>query len=50
VSSSIATIEKQATIETASDLILSNKVRHLLVVDEEEDRKPIGLIAPTDLN
>ena len=50
MSSPIATIEKQATVETAADLMLSNKVRHLLVVDEEENRKPIGIIAPSDLN
>ena len=49
MSSPIATIEPQATVETAADLMLSNKVRHLLVVDEET-RKPIGMIAPSDLN
>jgi CBS domain-containing protein len=49
MSSPIATIEKQATVETAADLMLSNKVRHLLVVSEE-NRKPVGIIAPSDLN
>jgi CBS domain-containing protein len=49
MSSPIATIEKQATVETAADLMLSNKVRHLLVVDEQT-RKPIGIVAPSDLN
>ena len=49
MSSPIATIEPQATVETAADLMLSNKVRHLLVVDEET-RKPVGMIAPSDLN
>jgi predicted transcriptional regulator len=49
MSSPIATIEPKATVETAADLMLSNKVRHLLVVDEET-RKPIGMIAPSDLN
>ena len=50
MSSPIATIEKQATVETAADLMLSNKVRHLLVIDPEQDGKPIGIIAPSDLN
>jgi CBS domain-containing protein len=50
MSSPIATIEKQATVETAADLMLSNKVRHLLVIDEEQDGRPIGIIAPSDLN
>jgi hypothetical protein len=29
--------------------MLTNKVRHLLVVDEETS-KPVGIIAPSDLN
>jgi CBS domain-containing protein len=49
MSSPIATIETQATIESAADLMLGNKVRHLLVVDEQT-RKPVGIIAPSDLN
>ncbi len=49
MSSPIATIEPQATVETAADLMLSNKVRHLLVVDGDT-RKPVGIIAPSDLN
>ena len=49
MSSPIATVEPQATVETAADLMLSNKVRHLLVVDEQT-RKPMGIIAPSDLN
>jgi CBS domain-containing protein len=49
MSSPIATIEPQATVETAADLMLSNKVRHLLVVDEQT-RMPVGIIAPSDLN
>ena len=49
MSSPIATVEAEATIETAADLMLSNKVRHLLVVDEQT-RKPVGMIAPSDMN
>jgi CBS domain-containing protein len=49
MSSPIATIERQATVETAADLMLSNKVRHLLVIDEQT-RRPVGIIAPSDLN
>ena len=49
MSSPIATVEPQATVETAADLMLSNKVRHLLVVDEQT-RMPVGIIAPSDLN
>lgn len=49
MSSPIATVEPQATVETAADLMLSNKVRHLLVVNEQTE-KPMGIIAPSDLN
>jgi CBS domain-containing protein len=49
MSSPIATIEPEATVETAADLMLSNRVRHLLVVDEQTG-KPVGIIAPSDLN
>src|SRR5215210_3511944 len=49
MSSPIATVEAEATVETAADLMLSNKVRHLVVVDEQT-RKPVGIIAPSDMN
>ena len=48
MSSPIATIDPRSTIEGAADLMLSNKVRHLLVVNV--DKTPIGVVAPTDLN
>jgi CBS domain-containing protein len=49
MSSPIVTVESHATVETAADLMLSNKVRHLLVIDEQT-RKPVGIVAPSDLN
>jgi CBS domain-containing protein len=49
MSSPIVTVEPNATVETAADLMLSNKVRHLLVINEQT-RKPVGIIAPSDLN
>jgi CBS domain-containing protein len=49
MSSPVVTVEPHATVETAADLMLSNKVRHLLVIDEQT-RKPVGIIAPSDLN
>ena len=48
MSSPIATIDPRSTVETAAELMLSNKVRHLLVVDA--NKTPIGIVAPTDLN
>ena len=49
MSSPIETIEAQATIESAADLMLANKIRHLLVLDGKT-RKPVGIVAPSDLN
>lgn len=48
MSSPLATIDPRSTVEGAADLMLSNKVRHLLVVNV--DGRPAGVIAPTDLN
>jgi CBS domain-containing protein len=48
MSSPIATIDPRSTVEGAADLMLSNKVRHLLVVNV--DKTPVGVVAPTDLN
>ena len=48
MSSPIATTTPTATIEGAADLMLHNKIRHLLVVDE--NKKALGVIGPTDLN
>lgn len=48
MSSPIATTTPTATIEGAADLMLHNKIRHLLVIDE--NKKALGVIGPTDLN
>jgi signal-transduction protein with cAMP-binding, CBS, and nucleotidyltransferase domain len=48
MSSPIATTTPSATIEGAASLMLNNKTRHLLVVDK--DKRPLGIIGPTDLN
>ena len=47
MSSPIATIEPRATIGSAANLMVSNKARHLLVVDEK--KAPVGVITSTDL-
>ena len=48
MSSPIATVDPNSSVEVAADLMLSNKVRHLLVLDHEG--KPVGILAPSDLN
>lgn len=47
MSSPIATIEPRATVGSAASLMISNKVRHLLVLDEA--KAPVGVITSTDL-
>jgi CBS domain-containing protein len=48
MSSPIATIDANSPIEAAADLMLQNQVRHLLVVDNEDVNKPLGIITSTD--
>jgi signal-transduction protein with cAMP-binding, CBS, and nucleotidyltransferase domain len=47
MSSPIAMIEPRATLGAAASVMLSNKTRHLLVVNN--DKKPVGMITSTDL-
>jgi CBS domain-containing protein len=45
MSSPLATIDANSSIEVAADIMIQNKVRHLLVVDEN---KLLGIITPSD--
>jgi CBS domain-containing protein len=48
MSSPIATIDANSSVEAAADLMMQNQVRHLLVVDNEDVNKPLGIITSTD--
>jgi CBS domain-containing protein len=48
LSSPLVTIDSKLTIEGAADTMVSNKVRHLLVVDNNNINRPIGVITTTD--
>ena len=48
MSSPIATIDANSSVEAAADLMIQNQVRHLLVVDDEDVNKPLGIITSTD--
>lgn len=48
MSSPIATIDGNSSVEAAADLMMQNQVRHLLVVDDEDVNKPVGIITSTD--
>src|SRR6476661_8782557 len=49
MSSPLATIDAISPVEAAADVMIQNKVRHLLVVENNDIRKPLGIITLTDL-
>ena len=46
MSSPIATIDANSSVEVAADIMNQNKVRHLLVMEEEN--KVLGIITSSD--
>ena len=51
MSSPLITIDSESSASTATDLVLKNNVRHLLVMDNEskDNNQLIGIITPLDL-
>ena len=51
MSSPLITIDSESPASMATDLMLKNNVRHLLVIDKEskDSNRPIGIITPLDL-
>ena len=49
MSPKLITIDSDSSASTAVDIMLLNNIRHLLVVDKDNARKPIGMITPLDL-
>ena len=47
-SSPLITIDAISSIEVAADVMTQNKVRHLLVVEDNDINKPLGIITPGD--
>jgi CBS domain-containing protein len=48
MSSPIITIDSNSPVEAAADVMIQNKVRHLLVVENNDIGRPLGIITPTD--
>jgi CBS domain-containing protein len=44
----LITIRSDSSPGAAADLLIENKIRHLLVVDKEDTDKPVGVITPMD--
>ncbi|MDQ3869448.1 MAG: CBS domain-containing protein [Thermoproteota archaeon] len=49
MSSPLVTIDAREPIEAAADVMIQNKIRHLLVVENNDINRPIGIVTPTDL-
>ena len=48
IMSSLITINSSSSPSAAAQTMLKNNIRHLLVVDEGDANKPIGIITPLD--
>jgi signal-transduction protein with cAMP-binding, CBS, and nucleotidyltransferase domain len=45
----LITIDARSSVGAAADVMIQNKVRHLLVIEENNDKsRPLGIITPTD--
>ena len=47
-SSPLVTIDARMPVEAAADVMIQNKVRHLLVVENNDINRPLGIVTPTD--
>jgi CBS domain-containing protein len=48
MSSALVTIDANSQIDVAADIMLQNNVRHLLVIQDNDTNKPVGIITPSD--
>ena len=48
ISSPLVTADALSPIGVAADIMIQNRVRHLLVVENDDINKPLGIITPTD--
>jgi signal-transduction protein with cAMP-binding, CBS, and nucleotidyltransferase domain len=47
-SSPLVTIDAKMPVEAAADIMIQNKVRHLLVVENNNIYRLLGIVTPTD--
>jgi CBS domain-containing protein len=48
MSSPLLTIKANTSVAEAADLMINRKVRHLLVVEDNEQTEPLGIVTQTD--
>jgi predicted transcriptional regulator len=49
MSDALVTTDAISEVPVAADIMLLNKVRHLLVIKGDDINQPLGIITPTDL-
>jgi signal-transduction protein with cAMP-binding, CBS, and nucleotidyltransferase domain len=48
MSSPVVTIDALSSVEVAADIMTQNRVRHLLVAENEDISRPLGIISTSD--
>ena len=48
MSSPLVTIDSRSPAETAANIMIRKKIRHLLVVESNDISRPVGIVTPTD--
>jgi CBS domain-containing protein len=48
MSDALVTTDAISEVAVAADIMIQNQVRHLLVVEDEDISKPLGIITPSD--
>lgn len=48
MSSPLVTIDARSPVEAAANVMIENKVRHLLVIKDNDTSRPLGIITSTD--
>jgi signal-transduction protein with cAMP-binding, CBS, and nucleotidyltransferase domain len=49
MSDALVTTDAISEVGVAADIMIQNQVRHLLVVNDDDINKPLGIITPSDL-
>ena len=44
----LLTIDAGASVEKAANIMIQNRVRHLLVIENNDTSKPLGIVTPSD--
>jgi CBS domain-containing protein len=48
MSSPLVTVDSKSSVQVAANIMVQNKIRHLLVVDNNDMSRPLGIITDTD--